>query len=161
MELGTSTGKRVIINYSAGSPSPSDTAKFGVEYARDRNVIIVAAVGNDSNRNIGFAFPVRWPAAYSTEFENVLAVGGIDRASNIASFSNGGPEVNVVAPGVAVRSTVPDYITTLNPTGGQFLNYNGTSMATPHVHRPVALILSINPSLSPQRGTADYRGNGC
>jgi subtilisin family serine protease len=153
VDLGVLIGKRVVINYSAGSTAVSNTDRDAVEYAHDRNVLIVAAAGNDSNRNppTPMIAPVRSPAALSIEFDNVIAVGSVDRANNISSSSNAGPEVNVVAPGVNIRSTVPNYVTTLNPTGASYINMNGTSMAAPHVTGLAALILSVSPSLSPLR----------
>ncbi len=48
-----------------------------------------------------------------SEFDNVLAVGAINSQNIIAYFSNAGPEVNVVALGVNIRSTVPNNVAEL------------------------------------------------
>ena len=48
-----------------------------------------------------------------SEFDNVLAVGAITSQNIIAYFSNAGPEVNVVALGVNIRSTVPNNVAEL------------------------------------------------
>src|SRR6185436_13575834 len=58
-------------------------------------ILIVAAVGNDSAG-------IHSPALYSS----VVAVGAIDRSMRIASFSNTGPALDFVAPGVDVLSTI-------------------------------------------------------
>jgi subtilisin family serine protease len=177
VDLAVSKEVRLVINYSAGG-SDSKSKEEAVRYARDRNTIIVASTGNDSNRTQSppLLNPVGYPAAYSLQYNNVIAVGSIDNLDNIAASSNEGPEVNVVAPGVGIWSTMPNYVTTLNPGGVAFLNQSGTSMATPHVTGLVSLILSINPTISPERvrqivettadnlgttGRDDTFGHGC
>ena len=86
------------------------------------------------------------PASYV----NSYGVGAFDANHSIASFSSRGPspfggeiKPNITAPGVNIRSSVPDDAYTI---------YSGTSMATPHVGGAVALILGANPSL---RGNVD------
>src|SRR4029079_17703564 len=66
-------------------------------YARARraNVLVIAAVGNQASW-------VRYPAAYPS----VVGVGAMDRRLGIASFSNTGAEVDFVAPGVDLVSTM-------------------------------------------------------
>lgn len=130
------TGAKVI-NMSLGGSTPSSELESAVNYAVDTaGVVVVAASGNDG------ASSINYPAAYQAS----IAVGAIDTLGQRAYFSNYGPELDVVAPGVMILSTTP------------FINsygyLDGTSMATPHVSGLAALILSKNPNLSP----AEVRG---
>jgi hypothetical protein len=102
-----------------------------VEVLRGGDAVLCAAAGNDADS-------VGYPAALSRSYDNILAVGATDGADILASFSNRGPEINVVAPGVGILSTLPDY-----PVGNFPLNYgslNGTSMATPLVSALAAIV---------------------
>ena len=119
-----------VINMSLGSSSPSSIIKEALDSAYNKNVIVVAAAGNDGN------YGIKYPAAYN----NVIAVGALDKNGQRASFSNYGPELDFVAPGVDILSTVP--------YNNQYAKLQGTSMATPHITGAVALILSINPNLN-------------
>jgi hypothetical protein len=104
------------------------------EICLDAGCLIVAAAGNDSRRPASIA-PVSSPA----NCPSVMAVGAIDPAVEVAPFSNGGinagQSVDIVAPGVDVLSSVP----------GGHAEFDGTSMATPHVAGVAALCAEIDP----------------
>lgn len=63
--------------------------------------LLVAAAGNVSGGSDGD--DVFYPAAY----ESVLAVSASDGADELAAFSATGPEVELIAPGVDIKSTGP------------------------------------------------------
>ncbi len=97
---------------------------------------------------------VRSPADRATTLYNAFSVGAVDATNHewpypIANFSSRGPtgcavaapnriKPEVVAPGVAVYSSVP---------GGDYLNFDGTSMAGPHVAGIVALMREADQNL--------------
>jgi subtilisin len=62
---------KAVINYSGGGAA-SNAKRDACQYAHDRGMIVCAATGNDN------AGPVIWPAAYSADFDGVIAVGSND-----------------------------------------------------------------------------------
>lgn len=89
--------KANIISLSLGSDEGSKTEEKAFDRAWAKGSLSIAASGND---DLG---PVGYPAAYSS----VVAVGAVDQNLALASFSNMGPEQELVAPGVATYSSVP------------------------------------------------------
>ena len=86
-----------IASLSLGAPEPSEKERVAFERVWDsgNGMLSVAASGNDGKERISF------PAAYNTY---VMAVGAVDLAGEYALFSQYGPELSVVAPGVDVLS---------------------------------------------------------
>ena len=126
----TDNGAHVIV-MSLGVDGISVVLQNAVNYAASRGVVLVAAAGNDGTSVLTY------PAA----FLNVIAVGAIDTTERRASFSNFGPELDVMAPGVNIWST---------QGGGSYQYLSGTSAAAPHVAAVAALMLTVNPALSPE-----------
>ena len=121
-----------VINMSLGATMTSQALSDAVAAAHAAGVVVVSAAGNSGCCNT-VAYPARLPGS--------MAVGAVDAADVIASFSSTGPEVDVVAPGVAIRAPVPTGSCALcDPSGYKVLN--GTSMATPHVAGVAALLVS-------------------
>jgi serine protease len=90
-----------IVSLSLGSSDSSTFERNAFQKALDNGILAIAASGNESTSSK--PAPVAYPAAYP----GIISVGAVDAASQIATFSNQGPELSVVAPGVSVLSTVP------------------------------------------------------
>ncbi|MFY9583592.1 MAG: S8 family serine peptidase [Candidatus Acidiferrales bacterium] len=143
VEYAEKSGRRLVINYSGGGP-PGDLKHDAVQHAHDSGALLVAAVGNQ------YGSSIRYPAAYSADFPGVIAVGAVNRNRERADFSNRGPEMTVVAPGVDILSTMPDYYVTANANGKQmkYDRWEGTSMATPFVAALAVLVWSKSPGMT-------------
>lgn len=124
-----------VINLSIGGDEPSQTLEQALRYAYEKNVVIIAAVGNDGG-------PVLYPAAYDNY---CLAVAATDYNDTRPDWSNFGPEVDVAAPGVRVVSLVPRWY--FGPDSFPYGYGSGTSMAAPHVAGLAALLKSLKPWL--------------
>ncbi|HSP35332.1 MAG TPA: S8 family serine peptidase [Thermoanaerobaculia bacterium] len=90
-----------VVNLSLGSATADPTERAAFTKAVQNGLLICAASGNDST--VDLPAPVGYPAAYA----GVVAIGAIDSTKAIAVFSNQGPQLGVVAPGVAVLSSFP------------------------------------------------------
>jgi thermitase len=117
-----------VINMSLGNYTDAEFLHDAIKYAYNKDVILVAATGNDNTADPGY------PAAYP----EVLAVSATDAGRQKAPFSNYGEYVDVVAPGVNIPSTYPQ---------NQYAALSGTSMASPHAAALAAMIRSANPAL--------------
>jgi subtilisin family serine protease len=130
-----------VINISQDTSSdlsPGSELEKAVEFALGKNVVVVAAAGNDGASG-------KEKKTYPASFPGVLAVAASDRNNERASFSQPGDFVGVAAPGVDMVSTVPK--------GGQCID-NGTSFAAPYVAGVVALVRSKYPKWSPAQVVA-------
>ncbi len=123
-----------VINMSLGGYFNSPILEDAVKKAIDAGITVVAAAGNESTDMYSI------PASY----EGVISVGATDSKNQLAEFSNYGPSVDLVAPGVDVYSSVYD-----STKGASFAELSGTSMASPVVAGVASLILSKYPNLKP------------
>jgi serine protease len=84
-----------ILNCSLGASLNSPIEEEAFNRVIAEGIVVVAATGN---RGID---QVEFPAGY----DGVIAVGAVDSTSTLAPFSDHGPRMGVVAPGVRVLST--------------------------------------------------------
>ena len=150
-----------VINLSLGGEGSSIIEKRAVEYAASRNVLIVAAGGNEyENGN-----PVEYPAALlqppgSKGQGGVgLVVAASTMAGKRAHFSNTGSHISLAAPGdgvfgdLATTSAARDWprYTLPGSRSGLYGWSSGTSFSTPQVAGAAALVWAANPQLTAQQ----------
>jgi subtilisin family serine protease len=139
-----------IINLSLGGGGGSPTEQAVYTQARNEGVIIIAAAGNDNT-------PV---PSYPASYNGVVSVSAVDLNKNKAPYSNFGSTVDVAAPGgdTSVDLNGDTYadgvLSPLADDSGSglifnYVFYQGTSMAAPHVAGVAALMKSVSPALSP------------
>ncbi|HKD80499.1 MAG TPA: S8 family serine peptidase [Candidatus Angelobacter sp.] len=123
-------GANVIsMSFSISQPSPSLQA--AVQYALNKNVILVAASGNDGLKTLVY------PASYG----GVQGIGSTTSTDTRSSFSNfGSGVVTFAAPGEGVITTYP---------GGNYAAGWGTSFSAPMVAGSAALVLQARPAAKP------------
>jgi len=134
-----------VINMSLGGPVPSTTLGDALAYAySEKDVTIVCASGND-----GSATTVSYPAAYDAY---CIAVGATRYDEEVSYYSNGGPSLDLTAPGgdTSVDQNGDGYgdgVLQQTHDGSDYTNfsywfYQGTSMASPHVAGVAALLIA-------------------
>lgn len=121
-----------VINCSWGSANPNDLMAAEIQSAvtqgrNGKGCVIVCATGNDNG-----------PVAFPAYLGNVLGVGALSIYGARKSDSNYGVGLDLVAPGDQILST---------GIGNDYVLFNQTSSAAPHVSGVAGLILSMYPNL--------------
>jgi hypothetical protein len=173
IEWAADNGAKVI-NLSFGGVCPDSSILTGIQYAQSKGALVVASAGN------GAIYPQldtlngqddvpSYPAADS----GVMAVGATGKDGFRAAYSTDGSYLSLVAPGgSAIPGSPAEDVPLLAPTNactpmpgdGCYTTGAGTSFASPEVAATAALILSVNPTLSPTQvaqlitGSADDIG---
>lgn len=85
-----------IVSMSLGGPFKSRSEQRAFGDAANNGVLSIAAAGNDGNTR----------KSYPASYDSVMSVAAVDSAGVVADFSQQNDQVEIAAPGVAVRSTV-------------------------------------------------------
>ena len=146
-----------VINMSIGVLGNFEELHNAVKHAVNNGVIVVAAAGNDGDKEAECTRPW-YPAAY----DEAICVGSVDINKSRSYYSQKNDTVTVVAPGEAYPSTVGT---------AQYAYKSGTSMATPMVSAAAAILFSADGDMTPamfksyiikcsERLTDEYCGYG-
>lgn len=120
-----------IINMSFGDKAITPLLSDVIRFAYKNDVIMIASSGNGGSDDIHF------PSGLT----ETISIGATNISDLRASFSNYGSSLDVVAPGVGILTTLPD---------SKYGEVSGTSAAAPFVSGSVALMLSLQPELTPE-----------
>lgn len=138
LDWAVTNGMQVTNNSYGSGQNPGGVVEAAFNNTEAAGLFHVAAAGNSGNPG-GKGNNVGYPARYAS----VVAVAATDQNDNRASFSSTGDAMELAAPGVSINST---------KLGGGYIEFNGTSMASPHVAGTAALVIAA--------GIADANGNG-
>ena len=116
--------KADLICMSLGSPNPVQEVRKAIQHAQSKGVVCFVAAGNSGKTKNLF---------YPAEYSETVAIGSIDENLGRSSFSNTGENLDFMAPGGKILSTVPD---------NWYAVLSGTSMAAPFATGVAALLLS-------------------
>lgn len=119
-----------VINMSFGGEGRDRILEGTLESLYQKGVTLVAAAGNDSTDAI----------SNPSDVGEVISVCSTTRENKVSDFSDYGMAKDIAAPGSSIKSTVP---------GSQYDNLSGTSMSSPMVAAAAAMVLSVNPELTP------------
>lgn len=132
-----------VVNLSVGKLADTCPTAWqaAVDAARSDGVVVVAAAGNDQGDFPGASLV---PASCN----GVISVGAVGRDARHATYSSANAHVDLAAPGG--DPTRDDGVLTTD-IGDRLAAVYGTSFATPYVAGVAALLLSIDPSLTPDQ----------
>ncbi|MEH6810933.1 MAG: S8 family peptidase [Motiliproteus sp.] len=144
-----------IIHLSLGGEQPGAVEIDALNFALRRETLVVTAAGNQaSGDNNGYE-----------SLPEVLVVGALDPQGQRAAFSNWGPSLDLLAPGVEIlslraqgsdflrRNGRDDYIAGAAVVDADYYRATGNSFAAPYVTGVAALLLGRDPWLDPNHLT--------
>ncbi|MGI5146578.1 S8 family peptidase [Plantactinospora sp. CA-294935] len=159
MHWAAADKRATVVNLSLGGP---DTPEIDpIEEAVNRltaeyGTLFVVAAGN-SGADRAVSSPGSADAA--------LTVGAVDRADQLAGFSNRGPRLDgavkpdLTAPGVDIVAARAAGTELGTPVGDRYVTASGTSMATPHVAGSAVLLAQRRPGWTAERLKAALTGS--
>lgn len=116
-----------VINISLGSEQMSYAELEAINEAKDADVTVVAAAGNNGNSTL----------CYPASYQSVISVASHTSSGSVSSFSNRNEYVDIIAPGSNIRTT---------SASGGYSDSDGTSFSSPYVAGIVAMIKAVRPN---------------
>src|SRR3989441_1048754 len=124
-----------VIVMAFSNPGFSQNLQDALDYAWSKNVVLVAATGNDALSTPTFPAGDR----------GVMGVSGTDPNDTLAPFSNYGPSVFIAAPATDIQTTA---------IGDAYTIISGTSASAAIVAGAAAFMKAVDPTLSKEASTA-------
>lgn len=145
-----------VINMSVGGKNLTEIEQQAINYAHNKGVVIVVAAGNEGIDVSGFG-----PAGG----DKVITVASTGLNDDHPSFSNWGKQIDIAAPGADILSLRARRTDTMRDIPGvkyqpglayvgddkRYYRASGTSFSAPIVTGIVSLMLSKNPTLTPDQ----------
>lgn len=126
------TAGATVVNMSIAGWNSSELEESAMQSAYDSGLLLVAASGNMGDSQY----------AYPASYKSVVSVGAIDENKEAWMFTQHNSQIELVAPGVQVDSTLPN---------NRYGKWDGTSTAAPHVSGVASLVWSHFPNCSSTR----------
>src|SRR2546425_11315342 len=124
-----------VIVMAFSNPGFSQNLQDALDYAWSKNVVLVAATGNDALSTPTFPAVDR----------GVMGVAGTDPNDTLVPFSNYGPSVFIAAPATDIQTTA---------IGDAYTIISGTSASAAIVADAAAFMKAVDPTLSKEASTA-------
>lgn len=131
-------------NYTADQTNNTLSDEFAT--LASLNILVMAASGNSGNSIFGGS-GIAYPAAD----KNVAAVGAVNSADAVSTFTQRGSQLDLLAPGEGIVTT---------SLGGGFTAVDGTSFASPFAAGAAALLRQASPSLNNAGTLSILRASG-
>lgn len=116
-----------VVNMCFGSSKDNQSFHEAIIEVYQAGITQVASAGNNGEYGGLIEYPAKYP--------ETIAVSAVNEYGQFASFSSYGPEIDLTAPGVNIKSTYKK---------SSYETMDGTSMAAPHVTGTAALILTTS-----------------
>ena len=118
-----------VINLSSGGSSADNTLSTAIFNAIQKGVIFITITHNDG---VG---TIRFPGSYS----HSITLGATDEGDLKTDFSNWGPQISLVAPGIDIYG---------EGSSRTLENWHGTSFSAPLASGVCSLMASVRPDLN-------------